>query len=180
MRHIGPATFALLALINTTPAAAQLTELQPGVRVRIQAPGVVAGRFEGTVLMRSADTIVVGAPNVSPIRVAVARISALEISRGTSRADGAIAGMKWGAPIMAATGATLGIAAVSNDNYCNSCKKTSAANAVGVTAVFALAGVVYGAGIGALIGREHWDAFDLASRTSLEVGRGRIGLTVGF
>lgn len=179
MRHIGQATFALFALIaGTTPASAQLSELQPGARVRIQAPGVVAGKFEGTVLTRSADTLVLGGPNASPIHVAVARISALEISRGTSRADGAIAGLKWGVPIMAAFGAVLA-ASGGNGGNCSTCD-VDFGDGVGITALFTLSGAFYGAGIGALVGRERWDQFDLASRTSLQVGRGRIGVTVGF
>ena len=39
----------------SAPARAQFTEVQPGARVRIQAPGIVAGRYVGTVLTRSAE-----------------------------------------------------------------------------------------------------------------------------
>jgi hypothetical protein len=38
-------------------ADAQLIELQPGARVRVRAPEVVAGRLEAVVIARSGDTV---------------------------------------------------------------------------------------------------------------------------
>jgi hypothetical protein len=178
-----PIAFAVLLSVSIgLPLTAQLSEAQPGARVRVMAPGIVAGKYEGTILTRTADTIVVGGPNAVPMRIPFARIASLEISRGKSRADGAIAGIKWGAPIMAATGAALAIAASSNDARCASCDPINIDDGIAVTVVFALTGAIYGAGIGALIGRERWDAFDLAPQTSLRIERGRIGvgLQVGF
>jgi hypothetical protein len=174
------AVAALLAVSLPRPLAAQMSELQPGARIRVQAPGIVAGRYEGTVLTRTADTIVVGGPNVSPVRVPLARVSSLEISRGNSRAEGAIAGMKWGVPIMAGFGVVIGAAAASDDNTCLGCSEIGSGDVVAVTALFALSGAIYGAGIGALIGRERWDQFDLAPRTSLRIQSGRIGLGLEF
>ncbi|MEO8563136.1 MAG: hypothetical protein ABI601_13720 [bacterium] len=56
-----------LACCVVSPARAQVSmhpdEIQPGARVRITAPGVVAGRYVGTVLTRSGDTLTVGSPN---------------------------------------------------------------------------------------------------------------------
>ncbi|MEO5818325.1 MAG: hypothetical protein ABIT20_23850 [Gemmatimonadaceae bacterium] len=179
MRHISAATLALFALFaDTPPVSAQASELQPGARVRVQAPGFVAGWFEGTILARSADTLVVGGPNANPVHVPFARISALEISRGSSRGDGAIRGMKWGVPIMAVFGVALAATGGEGGN-CSTCD-VDFSDGVKITALFALSGAFYGAGIGAIVGRERWDQFDLASRTALHVGRGRIGLAVGF
>lgn len=167
----------LLAVTLAAPASAQLTEAQPGARVRVQAPGVVAGKFEGTVLTRLPDTLVVGGPNVIPVRVPLAKITGLEISRGKSRADGAIVGMKWGVPIMAAVGVVIGVAASSDD--CTNCTPIEG-GVVGATGLFAVTGAIYGAGIGALIGRERWEQFDLSPRTSLDMRQGRIGLGLSF
>ena len=83
-RFLLPVSFiALWAAV--APARAQLTEIQPGARVRIAAPGIVAGRYVGTVLTRSADTVELGAPGTSPIKVPIARITSVEVSRGSSR-----------------------------------------------------------------------------------------------
>ncbi|MFI5256499.1 MAG: hypothetical protein ACHQRK_04490 [Gemmatimonadales bacterium] len=162
-------------------AGAQLTELQPGARVRIQAPGIVAGRFAGTVLTRTADTLVIGAPNATPVRVPIDRISSAEVSRGSSRSLGAVRGIEWGAPI----GLVLGVIAAAgtdSDPYCFDTCSTSDSYKVGIVAASTVAGVLWGAGIGALIGRERWDRFDVAPRTSFDVRRGRasLGFAVGF
>jgi hypothetical protein len=170
----------LLAVLFALPLVAQVSEVQPGARVRVTAPGIVAGDFVGTVLTRTADTIAVGGPNVVPIHIPWARISSLEISRGKSRADGAIVGIKWGAPLMAAVGATLGIAGTGLNDRCTQCDDISLGEAVSVTALFALSGAFYGAGIGAIVGRERWDQFDVGARTSLRIDRGRIGIGMQF
>ena len=165
----------LAAACLAAPAAAQLTEVQPGVRIRFEAPGVVAGKYEGTILARMPDTLVVGGPNMTPVRVPVARISHLEISRGTSRADGAIRGMYWGVPIMTALGAVVAVAAT-NDNSCRTCTPVTGEEGAAFTALMALSGAAYGAGIGALVGRERWERFDVPALTSLDIRGGRIGV----
>lgn len=170
---------ALSVACLATPAAAQLTEVQPGARVRFEAPGVVAGKYEGTILMRTPDTLVVGGPNMTPVRVAVARITSLQISRGSSRADGAIRGMYWGVPIMTALGAVIALVAV-NDNSCRNCTPVSGGEGVGFTALAAVSGAVYGAGIGALIGRERWERFDMPARTSLDIREGRMAVRLAI
>jgi hypothetical protein len=162
-------------------ARAQLTELQPGARVRIQAPGIVAGRFAGTVLTRTADTLVIGAPNATPVRVPIDRISSAEVSRGSSRSLGALRGVEWGAPI----GLVLGLAAAATTtsaDYCFDCTSHDNSYRTGLITEGVLGGALWGAGIGALIGRERWDRFDVAPRTSLDLRRGRasLGFAVGF
>ena len=94
---------------------------------------------------RPAAALLIGGPNVVPIHVPFSRISELEMSRGKSRSDGAIAGIKWGAPIMALAGLSIGVAAAST--HCDGCRTTTD-DVVSVTAVFAMAGAFYGAGIG--------------------------------
>jgi hypothetical protein len=178
MRQLALAVFALsISIMNPHPAAAQLSELQPGARVRVQAPGVVAGWYEGTVLTRSSDTLVVGAPNATPVHVPISRILAVEISRGMSRGDGAIRGMKWGVPIAATIGAT--IAAVGTEGNCSTCDVTLG-EGIAVTALFSLSGAFYGATFGALIGRERWEQFDLGPHTSLRIRAGRVGVGLEF
>jgi hypothetical protein len=163
----------LIALLAASTASAQGDELQPGARVRISAPGIVADRYEGTLLSRSGDTLVIGSQNALPVRVPSSRISSLELSRGKSRADGAVAGMKWGVPIMAGFGLLL--AAADPNAGCSTCTRDGPSGSE-IVGYFVLSGAAYGAGIGALIGKERWERFEVGARTSLEVRNGRFSL----
>jgi hypothetical protein len=163
------------------PAQAQLTEIQPGARVRIAAPGIVAGRYVGTVLTRSADTVELGAPGTSPIKVPIARITSVEVSRGSSRMLGAGRGVMWGAPI----GLVIGIVAAAGtdaDPYCYDYCSTSGSYKAGIVAGSTVAGALWGAGIGAIVGRERWERFEIAPRTSFDSrsGRARFGFAMAF
>ena len=162
------------ALVVTLPRAgrAQLTEVQPGARVRVQAPGVVAGQFVGTVLQRTSDTVRIGAPNALPVDVPVSRISSFEISRGSSRTLGAGVGALWGTGV----GAVIGLLTLTEASYYSS--EGGAAYVLGS----ALGGAIWGAGIGALVGRERWDTFDLGRRSTViaEPARGRLGVSIAF
>ncbi|MFL5607442.1 MAG: hypothetical protein ACJ8AD_13415 [Gemmatimonadaceae bacterium] len=165
--------FALLAFAR--PLHAQLTEAQPGARVRLEAPGILAGRYEGTVLTRNGDTLRVGGPNSQPITVPIDRLSSFEVSRGNSRSLGAQRGVVWGS----AVGLIIAAVALPSLQSCDYCNNTS-----GDLTSFALymtaSGALYGAGIGALIGRERWEKFDLAPRpvTGLRAGRPSFGLSL--
>jgi len=167
------ALVAALAGLTASPSFAQgvsqAVEIQPGAKVRVIAPGIVAGRYVGTVLSRSGDTLTLGSPNSLPIKLMASQIQSLEFSRGKSRSDGAVRGMMWGTPIGAAFGALL----IGSDE-CPSCvdkgSKITAGEALGAGA---FAGLLWGAGIGALIGRERWDRFDLPTHSALGISPGR-------
>ena len=166
--------FALLAVAR--PLHAQLPEAQPGARVRLEAPGIVAGRYVGTVLTRSGDTLRVGGPNSQPLTVPIDRVVAFEVSRGTSRSLGAQRGAVWGS----AVGLVFALVTIPSLRDCEYCGTYTS----GEQATFALSmtfsGALWGAGIGALIGRERWDRYDLAPRpiTGLRAGRPSLGLSV--
>lgn len=184
MRHpIRRSLVLLLALLAVpfTLARAQLTEMQPGARVRIQAPGIVAGRYVGTVLSRGADSVEVGAPGTAPIRIALARITSVEVSRGSSRALGALRGVAWGAPIGLVVG-VVAAAGTDDDPYCFDSCSTSGSYKAGIIAASTLGGAFWGAAIGAIVGRERWEPFEIAPRSSFDIRNGRttIGLAVAF
>ena len=167
-----PRLCAVLLVAGIAPArgqsstsGAQTSELLPGARVRIEAPGVVAGRHTATLLSRSADTITVGGPGMVPLAIPVARISSLQLSRGKSRSMGAIRGIAWGAPI----GAVFGALTLSGLHDCRNCDPQSQPTDLEWVAFNAVAGALWGAGIGALIGRERWEPFDLSRRTALRL-----------
>jgi hypothetical protein len=182
-----PLRLTLFLLVALAPfARAQLAEVQPGSRVRIQAPGIVAGRYVGTVLSRTTDTLVLGSTNAAPVQVPIARITSAEVSRGSSRSLGAVQGLKWGVPIGLALGV---IAAASSDNpdavYCtgfDNCGQSDAAYRARVITAGVVGGAIWGAAIGALVGRERWERFDVVPRTSLDYrdGRTHLGVAVRF
>jgi hypothetical protein len=186
MRRSLPSFLVLLLLTVTSAAGAQLAELQPGARVRIQAPGIVAGRYTGTVLARTADTLSIGSPNTAPVRIPVDRITSAEVSRGSSRGLGALQGLKWGVPIGLAFGVLL---AASSDNpddlYCNGFDNCGTSDSHFRTEMIIgglFSGAFWGAGIGALVGRERWERFNATPRTSFDVrhGAAHLGFAVAF
>jgi len=159
--------FALLPFA-ASPLLAQsglaYSELQPGAKLRVAAPGIVAGRYEGTLLSRTPDTLKLGSPNGAPVAIPIARLTSVEVSRGKSHTAGALRGMMWGAPIGLVAG-ILSASAVTGE--CIGC--TDDYSKGGWIALSTFSGVLWGAGIGALVGRERWDEFQLAPRTAIGV-----------
>lgn len=152
---------------------AQVSEIQPGARVRITAPGIVAGRYAATVLTRTTDTVRVSAPGMAPFNIPVGSITALEVSRGNSRSLGAVRGVLWGGGIGLAVGMVLAATDESNANYDN-------LNAGEIVAYSTLSGGFYGAIIGAIVGRERWERFEMPVRTSLRLQPGLVGAAFAF
>lgn len=167
---------SVLFLIHTRPLTAQgsiaLAEVQPGARVRVEAPGIVAGKYVGTVLTRSGDTLTLGNPSGAPVALPLHSIRSLEISRGKSRSAGALRGMLWGGPI----GAAVGAFAVATAEDCTACYE--APGDAEAFALFTASGLLWGAGIGAIVGRERWDRFDLPARTAFRFGPRSAALAV--
>ena len=160
-------------------AAAQYTEARPGARVRLQAPGIVAGRYVGTVLTRDSSAIHVGGPTAAPVDVPFDRITSLEISRGKSRSAGAWRGIQWGAPI----GLGFGLLLAPSLRECDpTCHDATSSEKNEFVVAGAISGVLWGAGIGALIGRERWERFDVAPRMGVDTRKGRtqLGLRLGY
>ena len=171
-----PAILAtVLVALSAAPARAQLTEMQPGARVRIEAPGIVAGRYVGTVLTRGADTVEIGAPGTAPLTVPFSRITSVEVSRGSSRSLGALRGLAWGVPIGLVVG-VVAAAGTDGDPYCFDSCTTSGSYKAGIVAASTLAGALWGAGIGAIVGRERWERFEIAPRSSFDRRNGRTNL----
>lgn len=177
----------LLLLVALAPTSrAQLAEVQPGSRVRIQAPGIVAGKYVGTVLSRTADTLVLGSSNAAPVQVPVARITSAEVSRGSSRGLGALQGLKWGVPIGLGLGVIAAAGSSNPDNvYCSgfdNCGQSDAAFRARVITAGVVGGAFWGAAIGALVGRERWERFDVTPRSAFDYrdGRTRFGLAIRY
>lgn len=177
MRYLTRSVGALvLLLVAPATARAQLSELQPGVRVRVEAPGIIAGRLAGTILSRSGDSLDLAAPNGVPMRIATARLSKIEVSRGKSRMEGAKRGMMWGVPILGGFSTLIALAT-----------PACPAGRCGIDGEFPrgefvmygfIGGALYGSGIGALIGREKWDRYELPARPAVGMRDGRATLGI--
>ncbi len=174
----------LLALAaSASTARAQLTEAQPGARVRVQAPGIVAGRYVGTVLVREPGMLRLGGPGTAPIDVPIDRITSLEISKGSSRLAGAGRGIKWGLPIGLAFGLiSASTASEESRIYWDGGLQKDTVSKGEIVAVFGLGGALWGAAIGALIPKEQWAQFDLAPRTGFDERHRRMqfGLRIAY
>jgi len=177
MRYLTRSVIAAM-LLFAAPAAvrAQLVELQPGMRIRVEAPGIIAGRLAGTVLSRTGDSLDLAAPNGVPMRIATARLTKIEVSRGKSRMEGAKRGLMWGVPILGGFSTLIAVAT-----------PACPASRCGIDGEFPkgefvmwgfISGAMYGAGIGALIGREKWDRYDLPARPAVGLRDGRATLGV--
>jgi hypothetical protein len=170
-------TLVLALMLAPSAVHAQYTEAQPGTRVRVEAPGIVAGRFEGTVLSRDNDIVRVGSPNAAPVDVPMNRITSFEISRGRSRWAGVGRGASVGLPI----GLVLGLLASTGDAEARTYWDAGGRDTLSRGAIIAygaFAGAFWGGAIGALIPKERWERFDVAPRTGFDSRSRR--LTIGL
>ncbi len=144
-------------------ASAQLLELDPGARIRIRAPGEIAGRLTGVVTARTAEAVTITRPNAAPLAVPFSKLTSLDISRGKSRLRGAGKGTLWGV----GSGLLLGLIAPP-DSTCSygtgSCTPPSRGEFMGT---MVLGSVIIGASVGAIVGSEVWASAVLPSRLAL-------------
>lgn len=150
-RRVHAAALVSLLVAPLVTLSAQRAELREGARVRIRAPGVVAGRLEGTVLGVLGNTLRFAATTGAPLAVPIDRITEAYIYRGKSKRAGAAKGALWGAGVGVILG---GSSAAMSDCFEPNCSPGD--NVVG-GAVLA----VFSTGIGALIGAgrggDHWE-----------------------
>lgn len=182
MRSIPACLLLVLVLAGqASEIHAQSPELRPGARVRITAPGLVADRLEATILSRAGDTIEVASPNLAPIRIPLARTTAIEVSRGRSAAAGAITGLKWGVGIGAPFGVLAAIGARCQTSRCNT---VTAGDRFAIATMMTASGALWGTAIGAAVGAERWVHVPLnehaGSRVSPLLSPTRLGVRVSF
>ena len=172
-------TIALLLAATPMAARAQYTEAQPGARVRIEAPGVVAGKLEGTVLSRDNDMVRIGSPSVAPVEIPMNRITSFEISRGKSRWAGVGRGAVIGVPI----GLALGLIASTGDEESRIVWNAGERDTLSRGEVVAFTTVVsafWGGVIGAFVPKEKWERFDVAPRTGFDWRTRRMTIGLAF
>lgn len=130
-------------------AAVRVVGFEPGTRVRVSAPGILEGRYQGPVLGMRGDTLLLPVEN-RDVGVPLPTITRLEISRGRDRMVGALIGGVVGVAVLGGTG--LVVDRTSCTDYCFA----------GIAG--AVVGAPAGALVGALIGRERWERLWLGDR----------------
>jgi len=172
------AWYSAMAIPRADAQIAQLVELQPGTRVRVQAPGVVAGPLEATVVTRARDTVTLTNPRGMAVRVPLAAITAAAVSRGRSHRDGAVKGLAWGA----GAGLVVGLlGAIVYDARSDECGAEPCDNNLSPSEVAAggfMTGAALGAGIGAIAGVEHWESLTIPTYVTVRPSRAGLALVV--
>jgi hypothetical protein len=138
----------LLLLAVPAAAGAQLRDVLPGSRVRVQSVSSDQ-RVEGTLMSHSPDSMVVAVSGAVRTALPYVSVSRLQVSHGKSRGAGAIRGMKIGAMIGGGT-ALLLAASLSGT------EEIALEDVVAVTGVYAISGGLWGLAIGSLVGAEQW------------------------
>jgi hypothetical protein len=166
-------------------AQSQLLELQPGVRVRVSAPVLLGGRYDATVGARRGDTLALVRAGSPTLDIPISAVTGVEIFRGESRIDGA----RRGALLGGAIGLGLGALVVLGPNKYNCeyevCDPKDALSDTEFAAFIGLGGVLWGAGIGALVGRDRWQRLNVpGARLSLSLHQSsraaRLGVRLSF
>jgi len=185
---------AALALLFVVLPAARLSaqqsplwrELVPGERVRIDAPGILAGRLATTVVSRAGDSVKVrarerhstvpGEERLDYLTLPLEGITSVEVSRGRSHLLGATVGAVSGALVVVA------LVALENERL-DACALNCPDQARAKRLIKgADVGAVAGGLLGLLIGRERWRRARVASGVSLQSGatHGALALRARF
>jgi hypothetical protein len=147
---------------------AQMLDVQPGARIRVTAPGLVAGRIEGTVINRTADSVVVATPAFAQYRLGLNSLATLEVYQGRNHGLGAKKGALWGAGVMLPFALLATIDAPSTGD--------AFAFAAEVETVYAGVGAI----IGSIIGADSWSAYGMTPNVGSIGGALHVGASLRF
>ena len=167
-----------MAIPRASAQLAPLVELQPGARVRVQAPLVVAGPLEATVVARARDTVTLTTSRGTAIHLPLEAITSAEVSRGRSHGAGAVKGLAWGAGAGLVVGVLGAIAYDARSDECGAEPCDNNWSPGEVVAGGFVTGAVLGAGIGAIKGVEHWERLTIPTYVALRRSRDGLMLAV--
>jgi hypothetical protein len=174
----------MLAL-SAEVARAQLAPVGVGARVRLEAPAVGVQRLDATVVGVDGDSLEIERHGARRW-LAVHDIRRLELYRGRDRASAARRGALWGAGIGTFLGLTIAGMTSAHTRECalpnsQQCELAPwpVRKVVGWTALTAVGTGAYGAGVGALLGRERWERV-LPARAAIAPAPGGVGVRVAF
>jgi hypothetical protein len=132
-------TLIVMASIVASAAAAQVPELQRGMRVRLDATPVVKRKIIGTVMSQTSDTLGIASSSTSWHWVRKNEIRRIDVSRGHSSVQGALMGVLIGGIAPALITLAIPMKAAPN-----------------LELTIAVAGGVLGGAVGSALGTESW------------------------
>ena len=138
----------LLLLAVPAAAEAQVRDVLPGSRVRVQSVSHDQ-RLEGTLMSHAPDSMVVAVSGAVRTAVPYVSVSRLQVSHGKSRSAGAIKGMKIGGMIGGGTALLLAASLAGTGDI-------TLEDVIAFTGVYAVSGGLWGLAIGSLVGAEQW------------------------
>jgi hypothetical protein len=173
---------------------AQTMKPEPGARVRIVAPTMLAGRVEGTVIELTRDSLLLSPSANRLYRLPLASVTSLEI-RQRSRAAGAKKFGLWfgvaGLPMGALIGSIVVTACdfsdpetvrLANNDSLRFCPRRTvkSPNFFSTLVAFTVTSAAEGALLGALIGGNTWQSAKLPLQVSASPTGARIGTSIRF
>jgi len=141
------AAVLLLAVLPRQARSQQAVHVEPGTRIRVTAPPMLADPLPGWLVELRADTLVFATPQTQRIAVSRQSVRRLELTMGRDRWDRGLRGGMAG--LLLGTLAELTIAEKDGgpDGPCFPC----------VSGGYAFSGLVLGATLGALLAPERWE-----------------------
>ena len=140
--------FIAMLVCLASVAEAQITELLPGSRLRLQS-AIIPKQMDGTLMAHEGANLIIASSGALRTAVPHASIKQIRVSMGKSHGAGAIRGAKLGASIAGTLGLVLGWSAVSAGTFKSSL-------VIPFASQMAAGGAIWGLGIGAAIGAEKW------------------------
>lgn len=137
----------LTLLLLASPADAQLADLLPGSRLRVESTALPS-RIEGTLMSHEGAALVIAHSGALRTIVPTPSVTRVRVSHGKSHATGAVKGIKVGAIVGGVVTALLVFSMAGMD--------TDGEDIVGLGSSMAMAGASYGAIIGVIVGAEKW------------------------
>ena len=152
---------ALLIVSITAKADGQTTTLRDGMRVLITTPS--SKKLVGTVKSVDSDSIYLySGENGARLAVPSRDVRSIRVSEGRSAWAGAKRGAMWGAGV----GAALAAALVPFAKPGNSDNADINELRLAATTQLVMGGLIWGAGIGAFVKREHWETVSMGPAVS--------------
>ena len=141
--------FIAMALCAASAAGAQVSDLMPGSRLRIES-SVAPRRVEGTLMAHEGPNMVVASSGALRMTVPYQTVTRVRVSLGKSRGAGAVRGAKIGASIGGVFALIVGWALVSSETG------AQPSGLLPFVVTNAAGGAIWGLGIGAAVGSEKW------------------------
>jgi hypothetical protein len=167
-----------LLLLAFAPASlsAQMLDVQPGARVRVMVPSLLAGKVEAIVSARHGDSVTVLTSAPAQVSFPLSSATSLEVSTGRSHLHGAKKGLIWGVGI----GVGFAVATMFDSTMTTAADNKTQISKGEYVGTMTFGGAMIGAVIGAFIGSERWNSYTFPTRVSVGRSGASVGTTLHF